>query len=569
MTEQPVPDTPETQEGLQLLRELRAVGPQAPDLATKLDRLQTMRSAHPAMSPALDEALLGDIERLRRGLEHANAGQQELRRLFDRLTAPPWSVGVILGTGSVGSRPSGAVVGDGVARRVVNFAEGVDPAQFSTGDEVLIGPERNLIVARSPYGALSSGETATFDRTAGPDRIVIRSRDEELVVTASARLMHGGLRAGDLVRWDRQHWLAFEKLEATQGTHLFLGATPEETFASVGGLDRQIEELQRSIRLHFAHGDIARRYAVKRCSAVLLAGPPGTGKTLIARALANWLAQLAPSGRSRFLNCPPGSLNSMWFSKSEANYHEAFRVAKDAGAEDPDVPVVLFFDEVDAIGAARTDGAQRVDDRILNAFLSELDGLESRGNVLVVCATNRRDALDPALLRSGGRLGDLILEIPRPDRRATRDIFLRHLPQGIPYAGGQPHAGATRERLVDAAVARIFAPNAAGELATLTFRDGKRRPVTGADLVSGASIANIARKAIERACLREVEGEAPGIDLSDVLEAVDHEFGSAARTLTPGNARRFLDSLPPDIDVVRIDRADSPARRSYRYLSLA
>jgi len=125
---------------------------------------------------------------------------------------------------------------------------------------------------------------------------------------------------------------------------------------------------------------------------------------MIARALANWLGQLAREGRSRFMHVKPSALHSMWYAQSEANYREAFRIAKEAGESDPDTPVVMFFDEIDSVGAARGDVLTRVDDRVLTSFMAELDGLESRGNVLVVAATNRREALDPALLRPG-RLG--------------------------------------------------------------------------------------------------------------------------------------------------------------------
>jgi SpoVK/Ycf46/Vps4 family AAA+-type ATPase len=231
----------------------------------------------------------------------------------------------------------------------------------------------------------------------------------------------------------------------------------------------------------------------------------------------------------------------------------------------------MFFDEVDAIGGARGGSPGRVDDRVLTAFLTELDGLESRGNVLVVCATNRRDALDPALLRPGGRLGDLVLEVPRPNRQAAREILARHLPAGLPiatreHADTQPEA---RYDLIDAATARIFAPNGLGDLATLTLRDGKRRAVVPSDLVSGAVIANIARRAIERACMREVETGAEGVTLNDVLGAIDTEFDTAARALTPANCRRFLEGLPQDVDVVRVERVRAPGRQSYRYLRMA
>ncbi len=564
-----MPTVEETLDPLRLLQQLRAVGPDAPAKEAKLELMRTMRAQLPDHGSLLDEALLSELGVLRDGLEMARNQQKELKKVLAELTAPPWHVGIFLGGGTVGTRPSAAMVSVGNARRVVNFAPELDHTTLSVGDAVLLGREQNIIVAKSPHAVLSSGETAVFDRFTSDGRMVVRARDEELVVEAAEALRQSGLRPGDVIRWDRGLWLAFEKLERSQGRHLFLDDTPAETFAAVGGLDRQIGELQRTIRMHYAHGATVRKYQLCRRAAVLLAGPPGTGKTLIARALANWLAELSRSGRSRFMNVKPGSLHSMWYSQSEANYREAFRVAREAGEQEPDVPVVMFFDEVDAIGGARGE-SMRVDDRVLTAFLTELDGLESRGNVLVVCATNRRDALDPALLRSGGRLGDIVLEIPRPNRRAAREIFARHLPDSIPFAQSQRSSVASiRAALMDAAVARIYGPNGHGELAALTLRDGRRRPVHAADLVSGAVIANIARRAIERACLREVELGEVGVRLTDLLAAIDAEFDTAARALTPANCRRHLDTLPQDVDVVRVERVSAPSRQTYRYLSVA
>ena len=158
-----------------------------------------------------------------------------------------------------------------------------------------------------------------------------------------------------------------------------------------------------------------------------------------------------------------------------------------------------------------------------------------------------------------------------PSRQAAREIFARHLPDGLPLAerDGRVGESVARSDLIDAGLARIYAPNGHGELATLTLRDGKRRAVLASEMVSGAVIANITRRAIERACTREVETGAVGVGLSDILEAVDTEFDSAARALTPANCRRFIEGLPQDVDVVRVERVSSPTRRSYRYLSIA
>jgi SpoVK/Ycf46/Vps4 family AAA+-type ATPase len=230
--------------------------------------------------------------------------------------------------------------------------------------------------------------------------------------------------------------------------------------------------------------------------------------------------------------------------------------------------VVLFFDEVDSIGSTRSAGsAPRVDDRVLTSFMTELDGLEPRGNVLVVAATNRREAIDPALLRPG-RLGDLVLEIPRPTRAAAKAILERHLCDSAPYAG-ETEVPSGRADVIDTALSRVYAPNGEGDIASLMFRDGTRRAVRANDLVSGAMLAQIARIATERACLRELETGDPGIRRADILEGVTTALADAAGALTPNNCQAFIAGLPQDLAVVRVEATLSTERRPHRFLTVA
>lgn len=200
--------------------------------------------------------------------------------------------------------------------------------------------------------------------------------------------------------------------------------------------------------------------------------------------------------------------------------------------------------------------------------MAELDGFSTRGNVLVVAASNRRDAIDPALLRPG-RLGDLILEVPRPNMKAAREIFRKHLQAEIPYALEGFGSNAARSEIIESAVSRIYSPNGDGDLLMITFRDGKRRTIRAKELISGASIAKIALAAKERACVEEIETGESGVHLNHVLSAIAEEIQSIAGTLTPANCRHHLTDQPQDVDVVRVEPIQRKVAQPHAYLHVA
>lgn len=533
-----------------------------PTSAERLALIEQVRRLPRDVSRALDGRMVARLEELRQALRGAQGQMAALRDLVDKVTAPPLHPALLV---EFARLPKGmhAVVATGETRRVVAISPELSPRLLQPGTEVLLGPERNVILAVSPQRVQSTGETASFERHTTDHRMIIRSRDEEMVVDVAQALRAESLKAGDLVRWSRALGVAFEKVERGTDRQVLLEETPPETFASIGGLDNEIARLTRSIRLHRDHGELIARYGVKPKRSVLLSGPPGTGKTLLARALANWLASISPSGRARFCPVIPGSFSSPWYGQSESNIRSLFAAARAAGEQDPDTPVVVWLDEVDGIGARRGNSFNRVDDRVLLALMAELDGFGPRGNVLVVAATNRRADLDPGLLRPG-RLGDLILEIRRPTRAGATAILARHFADAVPVESGR-----SRAELLEAAVARIYAPNGLGVVAQLTFRDGRKRAVAASDVASGATLAQVAQEAIERAAQREAEGGQGGVRLIDLLEAADDAVQAAAATLSPGNCRSHLDDLPEDVDVVKVEPSTRTARRDYRYLRIA
>ncbi len=564
-----MPRTPRSNDISSLLHPLTVVGDGELSEAEKLMLVASLRGQNESTDKVIDQYLVRDGSRLRAGLAVAQSHQDKLRSHLEKLAGPPHHPAVLLGRHAT-EKGVFAMVCHGSSRRVVAFSDEVDPEQIAVGDEVLLGNDLNVVVQKSPYSPQRGGEMASFSRYTDDGRLLVKWRDEEVVVDAAGPLAGVKLRNGDLLRWERGLWLAFEKIERAGGEHLFLEETPTETFDDIGGLDGPIAELKRLVQIHLEHPELVGRYRLRRKRAVLLHGPPGGGKTLLARGFSNFLSSIHPSRKARFINVKPGSLHSAWYSETERNYREMFRVAREASLENPDIPVVLFLDEIDAIGSARSDSMSRIDDRILPALMTELNGLTDRGNVLVIAATNRVDALDPALLRPG-RLGDLVIEIPRPRRDAARAIFEKHLHPAVPVdvEGCEDSAAAARSALIDSALSAIYAPNAGSEFATLVMRDGKRRVVTGADLISGAGIASICGAATERACLRQIETGAAGLRRSDLLSALDDEFQRAAGVLTPLNCRKHLSGIPSDVDVATIEPRRRAVSRVHRYLRIA
>jgi proteasome-associated ATPase len=530
--------------------------------------LQHLRGQSPEVNREIDMMLLDRMRHLHRGMAEIQARQDELRAVIEKLGAPPYHPAIYLGTMET-ARGTVAVVHHGNAHRFVSVSDSCDISSLSRGDGVLLTNELNCLLERAPDPSLACGETAVFDRFVSADRAVLRSRDEETVACLSGPLSEIGLRTGDIVRWDRGAGLAFERIPSSNESSFFLEHTPQETFADIGGLDDRIEKICTVIRLQMEHPDLSRKYRLPPKRSILLVGPPGTGKTMLARALANWVATLAPSGRSRFMSIKPGEMNSMWYGQSEAIIRQTFHAAREAGVTDPDVPVVLFFDEVDSIGAARGGALGHIDDKVLEAFMVELEGLQDRGNVLVVAATNRRDLLDSALVRPG-RLGDLEIRVPRPGVEEAREILRKYLRSDMPYAangnGGDPDL--ERAAIVDATVSRIFAQNGESDVATVVFRDGKQRTVQMKDIVSGAVIKKLARDASEAACVREGSTGEPGIRLEDMLTTLAAEMEMAALSLTPANCRSQLENLPQDVDIVRVDPVRRRVAGPHRYIRL-
>ena len=259
--------------------------------------------------------------------------------------------------------------------------------------------------------------------------------------------------------------------QSEETTPLMEVERPKIQFNDVGGMDAVKEEIRMKIIHPLQHPELYKAYGKTIGGGILMYGPPGCGKTYLARATAGEI-------QAGFVSVGINDVLDMWIGNSERNLHELFETAR------ANKPCVLFFDEVDALGASRSDMRQHAGRQLINQFLSEMDGVKSSNEgVLILAATNAPWHLDPAFRRPGRF--DRILFVPPPDA-AARASILRIQCQGKPLedvefehlARKTEHfSGADLKAVVDVAVEAKLRE---------AMREGRPKPLVTRDLATAA-----------------------------------------------------------------------------------
>lgn len=190
-----------------------------------------------------------------------------------------------------------------------------------------------------------------------------------------------------------------------------LRGVPQVTYEDIGGLTDEIKKVREMIELPLRHPEIFEKLGIEAPKGVLLYGPPGTGKTLLAKAVAN-------ESNAHFISISGPEIMSKFYGESEARLREIFKEAREKA------PSIIFVDEIDSIAPKREEVTGEVERRVVSQMLSLMDGLEARGRVIVISATNRPNAIDPALRRPGRF--DREIEIKVPDKKGRKDILAIH-----------------------------------------------------------------------------------------------------------------------------------------------
>jgi len=190
-----------------------------------------------------------------------------------------------------------------------------------------------------------------------------------------------------------------------------LRGVPQVTYEDIGGISNEIKKVREMIELPLRHPEIFEKLGIEAPKGVLLYGPPGTGKTLLAKAVAN-------ESQAHFISISGPEIMSKFYGESEARLREIFKEAREKA------PSIIFVDEIDSIAPKREEVTGEVERRVVSQMLSLMDGLEARGKVIVIAATNRPNAIDPALRRPGRF--DREIEIKVPDKKGRSDILAIH-----------------------------------------------------------------------------------------------------------------------------------------------
>ena len=492
----------------------------------------------------------------------------EFKKLTDvvgKLTAPANRIGMLL-----------EVPAEGLARIVVGGAEyytNVDPrvasAELKIGTQILVNEAFALI---RTLGYDRSGPVLKVAELL-PDGRLRFEQDmgrQATILPRSSDLAAVELKPGDEVRVDPTHRIAIEKCEDRKARTHLLDEVPTVTWNQIGGQKAAIDAIRKAIEYPLLHGDMFKRYRFTQPKGFLLHGPPGCGKTLIGQAAAASLSQLVmqetrgepqtestgrpPVSSGAFFHVKGPEILNMWVGESERIVRDLFAKAR-ARRREGALPFI-FIDEAESIlGTRRSMRSFNINNTLVPMFCAEMDGIDSLRDVVIILASNRPDLIDPAVLRPG-RI-DRKIKVARPDRGAAAEILKVYLTEDLPYdpslvdaQGGDSIA--VRNLLVEQIVAQLFSRHDANRLLGVRLRSGHTKVLYRGDMVSGAILAAIVRRAKEKAIERSLQGgvSEPGIRADDLLDAVHDEYREG-EVLPPDDAAeewlKLLDHHPEQV----------------------
>ncbi|NOS81762.1 MAG: AAA family ATPase [Nitrospira sp.] len=494
--------------------------------------------------------------------------EAEFKKVADviaKLTAPANRVGTLL-----------EVPGEGLARILVGGAEyyaSVDPrvqaAELKIGAQILVN-EAYAVIKVLEYdrnGPVLKVAEALAD---GRLRFEQEMGRQVLILQRSSDLIGVDIKPGDEIRIEPSLHVAIEKLEDRKAKSHLLDEVPTVTWEQIGGQTEAIAAIQKAIEYPLLHAATFQRFKFTQPKGFLLYGPPGCGKTLIGQAAAASLSKLVgessqaasgakegkpPVTRGAFLHIKGPEILNMWLGESERMVRDLFAQAR-ARRKEGALPFI-FIDEAESVlGTRRASRSFNISSTLVPMFCSEMDGIESLHDVVIILASNRPDLIDPAVLRPG-RI-DRKIKVGRPNRESAAAILNVYLTDDLPLDRQwiDQHGGDRKKAcadLVDHALATIFSRIDENRLLSIRLRNGQNKVLYRSDLISGAILASIVQRAKEQAIERMIAAggaEQGGMILDDLVNSVHAEFREG-EMLPPDDAAeewlKLLDHHPEQI----------------------
>ena len=485
------------------------------DLLDRIDLLIAMLPPGDAMRRELLDLRMEICQREEIFVE-ARQTIEKLEEVIKKVTSPANRIGTFLG--NVGKETAHIVVGG--ADYYCNVDPRIPMAKLKRGTRVLVN-EAFVIVG--DLGFEPAGPVTKVIEVIGTDRLRVGNEHgtQSLVLQRSAPLAKTALKQGDEVRVDSNYRMALEMMSAPGSHEHYLDNVPELPWTKVGGQERAIEAIKDAIELPLLHPHLFEKFQHATPKGFLLYGPPGCGKTLIGKAtaynLTRQLREKASTGekdvREYFMHVKGPEILNMWVGESERMVREIFATAREKRREG--FMPFLFIDEAESIlGTRRASRYSNILSTLVPMFCSEMDGIDSLNDVVIILASNRADLIDPAILRPG-RI-DRKIKLDRPNKEGAREIYRIYLTNDLPYDGvlakEADNIGAAIEKLIERFVDWQFARRDENKFLEVTLRSGRKEVLYRGDLISGAIIASVVERAKGMAIKREISNQRTSAD---------------------------------------------------------
>ena len=496
--------------------------------ATPVEILERIVASLPPGDPTRSEiiGLRSSVAEQEEMIQEARQTIEKLDEVIKKVTSPANRIGTYLG--SPNKETAQIVVGG--SDYYCNVDPRINVNKLKKGTRVLVN-EAYVIVGDLGYDL--AGPVTKVTEILSSDRLRVGQEHgvQSIVLQRSQDLLKANLKVGDEVRVDSNFRIAIEVLSRHTTQDYYLEAVPEISWSMVGGQEEALSAIKDAIELPLLHADLFTKFQHQTPKGFLLYGPPGCGKTLLGKATAyNLTKQLKEKTGEEmqqfFMHIKGPEILNMWVGESERQVREIFNTAREKRKEG--FMPFIFIDEAESIlGTRRAGRYSSILSTLVPMFCTEMDGIESLNEVVIILASNRADLIDPAILRPG-RI-DRKIKVNRPDRASAYDIYKIYLTKDLPYDPELVEQKGGIEEVVDHLVTKVvdtqFARKEENRFLEITLRSGKRETLYRGDLVSGAIIASVVERAKELAIKRAINTmQEEGISESDLLLSLNTEY---------------------------------------------